>query len=281
MNGKTFPAAARILAVAGLAAVFGAANTASAQTPEGTVITNMATVTWVDALANTYSPVSNSISVTVTGFQGGIDVIAGAAVFPTSPSTANTLMFQVANIGNGTDSVTVSESISVGGIITVTGYRTGATTYATLADLNLALSGILIARGDTITIEVIYDVAPGQSGQSTDYFMAATSRRDGTVSDADLITISPLADLEVAVTPDGGQTLQQIASNGTNYTFSFTVANISTQPEDFDLLASNPGVAITVLSVNGVAGNSTRIGPLASGATQGIVIVYAVAEAHR
>ena len=277
MNGKTFPAAARILAIAGLAAVFGAANTASAQTPEGTVITNMATVTWTDANANLYSPVSSSVSVTLA-FQAGIDVIAGAAVTPASPSTADTLMFQAANIGNGTDSVTVSESISVGGIITVTGYRTGATTYATLADLNVALSGTPMAQGATITIQVIYDVAPGQGGGSTAYTMTATSRRDGAMSDADLITISPLATIAVAVTPDGGQTLQQLASNGTNYTFSFNVANNSNKPEDFDLLASNPGVAMTVVSVNGVAGDSTRIGPLASGATQGIDIVYAVAD---
>ena len=248
-----------------------------AQTPEGVVITNMATVTWTDAYANTYSSSSSSVSVTVA-FQAGIDVIAGAAVITTSPSTADTLMFQVANIGNGTDSVTVSESISVGGIITVTGYRTGATTYATLADLNVALSGTPMAQGATITIQVIYDVAPGQSGQSTAYFMAATSRRDVAMSDADLITISLLATLAVQVTPDGGQTLQQLASHRANYTFSFTVANNSTQPEDFDLLASHPGVAIAVVSVNGVAGDSTRIGPLASGATQGIDVVYAVAD---
>ena len=40
-------------------------STAKAQTPEGTVITNTATVTFTDANANTYSPVVASASVTV------------------------------------------------------------------------------------------------------------------------------------------------------------------------------------------------------------------------
>src|SRR3989454_4968747 len=38
-----------------------------------------------------------------------------------SPSTADTMTFTVANAGNGTDSMTISENISVAGVITVTG----------------------------------------------------------------------------------------------------------------------------------------------------------------
>ena len=130
---------ARALALAGLTVAIAAAP-AAGQTPEGTVITNMAIVSWTDANSNSYAPDSASVSVTV-GFQAGIDVIAAAAtVTPASPSTADTLSFDIANIGNGTDSVTVSESISVGGIITVTGYRLGATTFATLPLLNDSLS---------------------------------------------------------------------------------------------------------------------------------------------
>ena len=91
---------ARALAVAGLLAVVMAA-TAQAQTPEFTVITNTATVTWTDANSNAYAPVSGSVNVTV-GFTAGVDVIAGAAtVNPASPSVGNSIAFTIQNIGNG------------------------------------------------------------------------------------------------------------------------------------------------------------------------------------
>ena len=264
------------LALAGVVAVL-AARPATAQTPEGTVITNTATVNWTDANSNSYTPVSANVSVTV-GFQAGIDVIAAAAtVTPASPSTADTLFFDVQNIGNGPDSVTVSESISVGGIITVTGYRLGATTHPTLAALNLALSSTAIAQAGTITIKVVYDVAAGQGGQSTVYTMTATSRRDAGVSDFDATTITPSESIAVAVTPDGGQNLQQLPSNGSNYTFTFTVQNNGNGPEDFDLLASNPGTVITIVSVNAVAGDSTQIN-LAAGASTTIDVIYSVGD---
>ena len=265
----------RTLALAGAVAAL-AATTARAQTAEGTVITNTATVSFTDANSNTYSSVSDNVSITV-GFQAGIDVIAASAsVTPASPSTADTIAFDVANIGNGADTVTVSESISVGGIMTVTGYRYSGTTYGSLAALNSALAEM--AQDDTITVQVIYDVASGQGGQSTVYTMTATSRRDGGTSDNDVTTITPSETIAVAVTPDGSQNVQQLPSNGTNYTFTFTVQNNGNGPEDFDLLASSPGSAvITIVSVNAVAGDSTQIN-LAASASTTIDVVYSVAS---
>ncbi len=267
----------RTLALAGIIAAL-AGTTARAQTPEGTVITNTATVNWTDANSNSYTPVIANVSVTV-GFQAGIDVIAAAAaVNPASPSTADTLTLTVQNIGNGTDSVTISESISVGGIITVTGYRYGVTTYASLAALNTALSSVAIAQGASIAIKVVYDVAAGQGGQPTVYTMTAASRRTPAVSDFDATTITPGETIAAAVTPDGAQNVQQLPSNGTNYTFTFTVQNNGNGPEDFDLLASSPGSAvISIVSVNAVAGDSTQIN-LASGVSTTIDVVYSVAD---
>lgn len=260
------------IAVAGLALV---ARESQAQTPEGTVITNTATVTYTDANNNAYAPVSGQVSVTV-GFAAGVNVTANTPnPTPASPSTADTLLFTVANAGNGTDSVSVAENISVGGVITVTGYRYSGTTYASLAALNTALSGAGIAMGGSITIQVIYDVAANQGGVSTVYTMTATSRRNNTVSDSDASTITPAETFAVAVTPDGGQNLQRLPGNG--YSFSFTVQNNGNGPESFDLLGSSPGsVVITVVSVNGVAGDSTRI-TLGPGASQVVAVVYDVA----
>jgi uncharacterized repeat protein (TIGR01451 family) len=249
---------------------------ANAQTPEGTVIHNVATVSFTDANSNTYASVSAFADVTV-GFVAGIDVIAAAAtVGPASPSSNDTLFFQISNIGNGSDSVTVSELISVGSIINVTGYRVGATTYASLAALNTALAGTSIAQGANIQVKVVYNVLAGTGGLSTVYTLTGTSRRNNAVSDNDATTISPALVAAVAVTPDGGQNLQRLPSNGTNYTFTFTVTNNATGPDGFDLLASHPGTAITIVSVNGTAGDSARITGLANGASQSIAVVYSI-----
>lgn len=269
---------ARTLALAAVVSAF-AATTTWAQTPEGTVITNRATVNWTDANGNSYAPASGSVSVTV-GFQAGVDVIAaGATATPASPSNADTLTFQVANIGNGTDSVTISESIGVPGIITVTGYRLGVTTYATLGDLNTALAGTAMVQSDTITIRVVHDIASGQGGASTVYTLTAASRRDASASDSDATTVSPSETIAVSVTPDGGQLLQRLPSNSANYSLTFTVENAGNGVEDFDLLASNADPAvIAIVSVNGVAGDSTRLTGLAAGASQTIEVGYSVAD---
>src|SRR5690349_7132997 len=100
-------------------------------TPEGTVITNTATVSFTDANGNTYTSVNASVSVTV-GFVAGIDVAGAASATPASPSAGNTLTFTIQNIGNGTDQVQVAENISVASVITVQHYTFNATNYATL-----------------------------------------------------------------------------------------------------------------------------------------------------
>jgi len=254
------------------------AVTAQAQTPEGTVITNTATVTWTDANGNPYAPVSESVNVTV-GFTAGIDVIAGAAtVNPASPSVDDTLDFDVANIGNGTDNVSITESISVGGIITVTGYRYNGTTYGTLVALNAALGGAPLAQNDTILVQVVYDVPAGQGGQSTVYTMTATSSRDVTVSDSDATTIQPPAAYGVAVTPNPVPDRTQIPGT---YTVTLTVENTGNIAEDFDLTASNVGLPqnfLTIVSVDGVAGPTTQIN-LTPTATQAVDVIYTIAAA--
>jgi len=264
--------------VLGIAALFAVltAVPANAQTPEGTVIRSIATVSFTDANSNTYTSVADTADVTV-GFVAGLNVTASAAtVGPASPSTNDTLFFPVQNIGNGTDSVTISQNISVGGIITVTGFRVGATTFASLATLNASLAGTGIAQSGSITVKVIYSVTGGTGGLSTVYTLTATSRRNTGVSDNAVTTVSPNLTTAVSVSPDNGQNLLRLPSNGTNYTFSFTVTNNASGTDGFDLLASHPKTAITIVSVNGVAGDSTRITGVASGASQVIAVVYSI-----
>jgi len=249
---------------------------AQSPTPEGTVIRSIATVTFTDANTNAYATVADTVNLTVA-FVAGVDVIAQAAtVNPISPSTLDTLFFTVANPGNGTDSVTISQTIGAGSIITITGFRVGATTYPALPQLNSALAGTAITQGGNIVVKVIYSVAAGTGGLSQTYTLIAASRRTPAVTDNGLTTVTPNLTTAVTVTPDGLQNLTRLPSNGTNYTANFTVTNNSTGPDAFDLLASHPRTPITIVSVNGVLDDSTRILSLAAGASQVIAVVYSI-----
>src|SRR2546425_765852 len=220
------------LALAAMALV-AVAGEALAQTPEGTVITNTATATYTDANSNPYAAVSGSVSVTV-GFKAGVTVTANTPTpSSASPSTADTMTFTVGNAGNGTDSMTISENISVAGVITVTGYRYGATTYGTLAALNTALStagiaqgcpvitivsvngaaggsaGISLAPGASQAVTVVYNVA-NVAGGSTDtlYLRARSVGQPATFDDGfmDLTVIKPNLTLAKAAYLDDGVT---------------------------------------------------------------------------
>jgi uncharacterized repeat protein (TIGR01451 family) len=265
---------ARLMTLALVLAVF-ASRGVIAQTPEGTVITNTATVSFTDANTNTYSAVNASVSVTV-GFLAGVDATGSATAGPASPSTANTLSFPIQNIGNGTDQFQVSQNISVAGVITVTGYVYNATNYATLALLNTALSAANVTQGSSITVQVRYDVAAGKGGVATVLTLTGASQRTPATTDAFATTITPAQTFAVAVTPDGGQSLTHLPSNGTNYTFNFTVTNNGNGTDGFNLVASHPGTAVTIVSVNGVAGSSTSIAGVAAGAASTIPVVYSV-----
>jgi uncharacterized repeat protein (TIGR01451 family) len=259
-----------------LAALTAVPANAQSPTPEGTLIRSIATVTFTDANTNAYALIADTVNLTVA-FVAGVDVIAQAAtVSPLSPSVNDTLFFTVANPGNGIDSVTVSQSIGPGSIISITGFRVGATTYPALPQLNNALAGTAIAQGANIVVKVIYSVAAGTGGLSQTYTLIATSRRNNTVTDNGITTVSPNLTTAVTVTPDGLQNLTRLPSNGTNYSANFTVTNNSTGPDGFDLLASHPRTPITIISVNGVADDSTRILTLAAGASQVIAVVYSI-----
>src|SRR5881628_1221163 len=244
-----------VLAALALVAV---AGKALAQTPEVTVITNTATATYTDANNNPYAAVSGSVSVTV-GFKAGVSVTANTpSPSSASPSTADTMTFTVANAGNGTDSVTISENISVAGVITVTGYRYGATTYGTLAALNTALASAAIGQGGSITLKIVYDVASGKGGVSTVYTLTANSRRTPATSGNAASTITPATSYAVATTPDGGQNVQRLPGSG--YSFTFTVQNNGNGNDNVDVIATSPGSpVITIVSVNGASGDSARI----------------------
>ncbi len=265
--------------LAGGLALF-ATRPATAQTAENTVITNVAEVNWTDANSNTYTPVNASVDVTV-GFQAGLSLTPdNGSQNPASPSTGGTLTFTIQNSGNGTDQVQVAESITdANGVISVTKYEWNSNDYGTdLAAMNTALSTADITAGSSTVITVTYSVASDKGGLSANYQLTATSVRDGGVSDAGDYDITAGETFAVAVTPDGAQNLQHLPSNGTDYTFTYTVQNNGNGPEDFNLLASfEDAIDIAIVSVNAVGGNSTQIN-LAAGASTTIDVIYTVLD---
>ncbi len=250
---------------------------AQSPTPEGTVITNTSTVTYTDANGNTYTPVTASVSVTV-GFVAGVDLTGAVSVSPATPSTGNVLSFTYQNIGNGTDSISVSDVNSLPATMVITGYQINGTgtIYTSVALLNAALAAIPVAQNGTLVVNVIYDVPSGRGGLPSTYTLTATSRRDPLVNDSAATIVAPALSAAVAVTPDGGQNLQHLPSNGTNYSFTFTVQNNGNGPDAFNLVASNTGSSITIVSVNGTAGTSAALGSIAPGGSAPVIVVYTV-----
>lgn len=267
-------AALTVLLLAPLA-LPGKASAQVVPTPEGTTITNTATASWTDANSNTYTSVSASASV-VVGFLAGPDVASPTTVTPASPSTGNELAFTVTNGGNGVDSVTAAFTVGTG--VTVTGYKLGSTTYPTLAALNAALGTTPIPAGSTVTVTVVYTVAPGRGGQTTPVTMTATSRRTPaapTGSDSSTTNVIPPVAASVAVTPDGG-TIQRLPSNGTQYSQVFTVTNNGNASDNFTLTGSlGTGSALTIVSVNGAAGTGSSA-TIAAGGSTTVTVVYTV-----
>lgn len=254
----------------------GFAGTATAQspTPEGTVITNTATATWTDANGNTYTPATASASVTV-GFLAGPDVTSPVSVTPASPSTGNELPFTITNSGNGVDSVSVSPTVGSG--VTITGYKVGSITYTTLAEVNEALAGTAIPAGGSVTVTIIYTVAPGQGGQTIPASLTATSRRTPSTTDSSTTNIIPTVSAGVNVTPDNGA-VSRLPSNGTQYTATYTIENTGNRSDTYSLAAlANPGSAVTIVSVNGTAGSSGSI-TVAPGASTTVNVVYTVGD---
>jgi uncharacterized repeat protein (TIGR01451 family) len=248
---------------------------ASAQTPEGTIITNTATVNYQDAAGTAYTPASASVSITVA-FKAGLSTVAAAAtVNPASPSTADTIAFTINNIGNGVDTVQVTESISVAGIMTNVTYRlNGAAVYASLANLNTALASLQLAGiTGSAQVQVIYDVPNGQGGLSTVYSLTATSVRDNTMQSTDQTTIAPPLAYAVVVTPDSTTPAAERLPSAVAYQFTFDVTNTGNVADDFTLAATNSGTAIVVQSFSPASPVT-----IASGASVAVTVDYTINE---
>lgn len=253
-------------------------------TPESTVITNTATANWTDANGNTYAPATASVSVTV-GYKAAPDVQSATSVTPASPSTGNEIPFVIVNAGNGTDQFSVATTAASG--VTITGYKLGSTTYATLAALNTALAAQNVPAStstttNSVTVTVVYTVATGQGGQTIPVSLTATSVRTPAAtgaSDASTTNVLPAVAAAVVVTPDGGTVDRLPSGTGpTTYTETFTVQNTGNRSDTYSLSTlANPGGTVSIVSVNGTAGTSGSI-TVAPGASTTVNVIYTVSN---
>ncbi|MDH3271255.1 MAG: hypothetical protein OEN56_07990 [Gemmatimonadota bacterium] len=226
------------------------ANPLSAQTAEGTVITNTATATYTDANGNTYTAASGSVSVTV-GFQGSLAVTSPAGASPSSPSTDNTVTWTITNNGNGPDQVVMGASSTDTDVAGNLRYVYNAVTYTSLSALNTALAapGDSIPAGASITIGVLYDVQAGEGGNASSVQLTATSTRTGGDSNNSTTLVTAVLAGTVSVASDN-PTIDRLPSNGTVlYVETFQVGSGLTGTADINLTASiaAPNAATVVL----------------------------------
>ena len=246
---------ARALVLAGLTVAIAAAP-ATAQTPEGTTIRNIASTTFTDANSNVYSAVADTVDITV-GFQAGLSLTPdGGSASPASPSTGNALALTVQNVGNGVDTVQVAESITgdVSVISSVDSLVWNSNDYASIALLNTALSTYELTQGASTVITAYYTVPSSKGGLSANYQLTATSVRNGGESDAGDYDITAGETFAVAVIEkaSGNDSTTANLVPGTSQTVVFTVTNNGNGPEDIRLETSqNLGAVISVVSITG------------------------------
>lgn len=271
MTSRTLKA----LVLAGLCALLGTTEVvAQGATPENTVIRNIASVSFTDANGNSYTPVADTVDVTV-GFVAGVDVAGPATATPVVGSTNDTLTYTMQNLSNGRDTLTVSSTVDAAVMINVR-YRFNGTTYATVGALNTALAAYgSIAQDSTITIQVIYDVPAGSGGLSGDFTITGRSKRDPTKSDTLTTTVTPSETIDVTVTPDD-TTVQRLPNSGTvpTYVNSFWVKNTGNGPEDYTIAASRSNPTVITSATPSI----TSVNALAAGDSVLVNVTYVVAN---
>src|SRR5690242_15208068 len=97
--------------IGALSALLLSPRASRAQTPAGTPITTISVLTFVGSNGLTYTA-ADTLTLTV-GQAGGADIIPQRSVV-TDPSTTVTFTHTIANIGNGTDGISVTATSRAG-----------------------------------------------------------------------------------------------------------------------------------------------------------------------
>jgi uncharacterized repeat protein (TIGR01451 family) len=215
----------------------------------------------------------------IGAYESGTDLSMTKTVSDSTPSEGSAISYTVTVSGAGPDgatSVAITDVLPSG----VTFESSGATQGTYDAGTGVWTVGTVASGGSaTLTLNVTVDSGTtGSAITNTASVLSLDQAESSTGNNSASVTIDVQVVISVTVTPDGGQALGRLPSNGTDYTMTFTVENTGGGAESFDLLASSAGVAVTIVSVSGVAGDSARITGLAAGTSQGVDVVYSVAD---
>ena len=220
------------------------------------------------AIWSLVAPASGTATITVT-LSGSAKVVGGAVSFTgVDPSTPLGTFASVGSTGGGSTNPSVNATSAANDLVVdVLATDGGAGTLTPGAGQTQRWN--LFYGTSAADVAGAGSTEPGAASVTMSWTTTATTKwAIGAVSVKPAPTVS--------VTPDGGRDLLHLPS-GPNYSFTFTVTNgAGAGAQSYDLLASKTGTAITIVSVNGVAGDSTRILNLASGAAQTIAVLYSI-----
>jgi trimeric autotransporter adhesin len=243
----------------------------TAPTPEGTVITNTATVSYTDANGNSYTDGTATASITV-GFKAGL-LVESLERINAMPGDTGSVLFTITDLGNGNagtglgnDWFVIAPLVAEG--LVITGYTYNGDVYATLADLNVALAADKVEPAGVVEIRVHFDLTDGFTGTASITLEAASGRDENTTDES--TTLIDVEDVSVTVTV-AVPTVEREPSSAA-YTAVFTVENTGDVTATFNLVATATGGASIVSWTHESV-------TLAADGTQQVTVTYTVTGA--
>jgi uncharacterized repeat protein (TIGR01451 family) len=220
--------------------------TIDAGTPEGTPIEPTPTIEYENGGGNPYPPVEPTGDTSIDIVESfGVDIAAtGTTSFTGDPGDSLFYAFSVENLGNGTDSDTLTASSD---FVVWTFYADNGDGILSAAELS---AGPITVTGNLDQNEVAYFVAvgiipPGTADAAVDATtFTATSQGDPSESDtdtADATCTAPVVSLTKSVSPTGNQ------PPGTTLTYTIIVTNAGT------------GVAKNVVVTDAIPDNTSYV----------------------
>lgn len=226
-----------------------------------------------------------------TGSQGGGIYVNGGSLLISNSTIAQNTASSGGGIYRGS-SFTLRNSI----VADNTGGQIGGSGTITSQGRNLIEGGCTGCSGSDFTADPMLGALAANGGNTFTRALLTGSPAIGTAVNAQALatdqrgtirpqgTTSDIGAFEVIVAPasqvapHGNQALSRLPSNGTTYTADFVLTNSGAGAGDFGLKAfDTPVAALTIVSVAGVAGDTTTVN-LAGGASLTVPVVYSVSQ---
>lgn len=234
-------------------------------TPEGTVISNQATVDFEDVNGNAIQVLSNTVTTTVSAVEG-VEITPPTAAQNADPSDLVCYAHLLTNTGNDTDRIDVNSSSTQGWAATVyqdvnsDGYWDAGDSALVDTDANGSVDTGDLADDGTMEVVVCFTVPAGTTDGTVDVTtVTVSSANDPTVTDASVDTTTiqaPTLSVVKSVSPTTDQ------PPGATLTYTVVITNNGT------------GAAQSVVLTDPIPANTTYVAGSAS-TTQGSITATA------